>query len=160
MPRWIARACDITLGRLLVSSSPVDGPMGATLELQRQEQMERLEQQMLLQRSRDARRQNIGQGYAERLVGPEAMWGDHLVNGARRQRVNAFNPMSNALSLSSISCLTHYFSPVNRPQEEAPSEENVNFLTGMGFSRERVVRALQTTGNNVEAATNLLLQDP
>ena len=109
MPRWIARACDITLGRLLVSSSPVDGPMGATLELQRQEQMERLEQQMLLQRSRDARRQNIGQGYAERLVGPEAMWGDHLVNGARRQRVNAFNPMSNALSLSSISCLTTYF---------------------------------------------------
>ena len=49
---------------------------------------------------------------------------------------------------------------MNRPQEEAPSEENVNFLTGMGFSRERVVRALQTTGNNVEAATNLLLQDP
>ena len=49
---------------------------------------------------------------------------------------------------------------MNRPQEEAPSEENVIFLTGMGFSRERVVRALQTTGNNVEAATNLLLQDP
>ena len=103
MPRWIARACDITLGRLLVSSSPVDGPMGATLELQRQEQMERLEQQMLLQRSRDARRPNIGQGYAERLVAPEAFWGDHLVNGARRQRVNAFNPMSNALSLFSYS---------------------------------------------------------
>jgi len=31
--------------------------MGATLDIQRQEQMERLEQQMLLQRSRDAPRQ-------------------------------------------------------------------------------------------------------
>lgn len=40
-----------------------------------------------------------------------------------------------------------------------PSEENVTFLTSMGFSRDRVMRALHTTGNNVEAATNLLLND-
>ena len=44
---------DLTFGRLLSSSPPADGPMGATLEIQRQEQMERLEHQMLLQRSRD-----------------------------------------------------------------------------------------------------------
>ncbi len=41
----------------MASSPPADGPMGATLDIQRQEQMERLEQQMLLQRSRDAPRQ-------------------------------------------------------------------------------------------------------
>lgn len=46
-----------------------------------------------------------------------------------------------------------------RPNDRVPSEENVNVLTSMGFSRERVVRALQTTGNNVEAATTLLLQE-
>ena len=46
-----------------------------------------------------------------------------------------------------------------RPNYRAPSEENITFLTSMGFSRDRVLRALQTTGNNVEAATNLLLQE-
>ena len=47
-----------------------------------------------------------------------------------------------------------------RPNDrQVPSEENVTFLTSMGFSRDRVVRALQTMGNNVEAATNLLLQE-
>ncbi|EFX80802.1 hypothetical protein DAPPUDRAFT_51066, partial [Daphnia pulex] len=47
-----------------------------------------------------------------------------------------------------------------RPNDPTPpSEENVTFLTSMGFSRDRVMRALQTTGNNVEAATNLLLQE-
>ena len=57
IPSWIARLSEVTLGRLLASSSPTEGPMGATLDIQRQEQMEQLEQQMLLQRSRDARRQ-------------------------------------------------------------------------------------------------------
>jgi len=47
VPRWLAAACDATLGRLLASAPPVEGPMGATLELQRQEQMERLEQVLL-----------------------------------------------------------------------------------------------------------------
>ena len=31
--------------------------------------------------------QNTGQGYAERLVGPEMMWGDEL---QQRRRVNNF----------------------------------------------------------------------
>lgn len=53
IPDWLARLTNLTLGRLLSSSPPADGPMGATLEIQRQEQMERLEHQMLLQRSRD-----------------------------------------------------------------------------------------------------------
>lgn len=47
-----------------------------------------------------------------------------------------------------------------RPNDPTPpSEENVTFLTSMGFSRDRVMRALQTTGNNVEAAANLLVND-
>ena len=40
-----------------------------------------------------------------------------------------------------------------------PSEENVTFLAGMGFGRERALRALRATGDDVEAAANLLLQE-
>ena len=96
VPNWLARGCDLTLGRLLASSPPVDGPMGATLDIQRQEQMERLEQQMLLQRTRDIHgagggagmvpRHNTGQGYAERLVGgPEMMWAAQAGADLRRR---------------------------------------------------------------------------
>ena len=38
-----------------------------------------------------------------------------------------------------------------------PPEEAIAQLTGMGFAREAVVRALQRNGNNVEAAANSLL---
>lgn len=56
VPKVIARACDATLGRLLRSQPPAQGPIGATLEIQRQQQMEQLEQQMLMARARDQRR--------------------------------------------------------------------------------------------------------
>ncbi len=38
-----------------------------------------------------------------------------------------------------------------------PSAEAIDTLTAMGFDRETVIRALQATDNNVEAAANLLL---
>lgn len=38
-----------------------------------------------------------------------------------------------------------------------PPEEAVAQLTGMGFDRQAVIRALQQTDNNVEAAANRLL---
>ncbi|KAL3805785.1 hypothetical protein HJC23_007746 [Cyclotella cryptica] len=38
-----------------------------------------------------------------------------------------------------------------------PPEEAIEQLTSMGFEREAVIRALQQTGNNVEAAANRLL---
>jgi len=124
--------------------------MGATLDIQRQEHMERIEQQILLQRSRDARqmRQNTGQGYAERLVGPEMMWGGPAAANEMQQRRRAFGnnfPNFNANTRETVN--------------EEPSEENITFLTEMGFSREQVLRALNSTANDVEAATNLLLQD-
>lgn len=39
-----------------------------------------------------------------------------------------------------------------------PSEDSIVMLMGLGFEREAVIRALQTTGNNVEAAANILLR--
>ena len=39
-----------------------------------------------------------------------------------------------------------------------PSEENINLLMEMGFTRERVVQALRETNNDVQLATVILLQ--
>lgn len=55
VPKWIARPAGATLGYVLASSPPQDGPVGATLELQRQEQIEIWEQQMMMNRARELR---------------------------------------------------------------------------------------------------------
>jgi len=38
-----------------------------------------------------------------------------------------------------------------------PSEDNIQLLMSMGFERTSVIRALRTSANNVEVATNILL---
>mmetsp|Transcript_29580 Transcript_29580/g.71471 ORF Transcript_29580/g.71471 Transcript_29580/m.71471 type:complete len:212 (-) Transcript_29580:201-836(-) len=43
------------------------------------------------------------------------------------------------------------------PPPSPPPEEAIVQLTGMGFDRQAVIRALQQTDNNVEAAANRLL---
>jgi len=40
---------------------------------------------------------------------------------------------------------------------QAPSEDNIRALTDMGFTRESVLQALQTAQNDVQLATNILL---
>lgn len=48
--------------------------------------------------------------------------------------------------------------PAPSPQTPSPPpEEAIEQLTSMGFEREAVIRALQMSGNNVEAAANRLL---
>lgn len=55
VPGWLARGASATLARLLASPPPPEGPAGATLELQRQEQIEMWEQQMMMNRAREMR---------------------------------------------------------------------------------------------------------
>lgn len=93
--------------------------------------------------------QNTGQGYAERLVGPEMMWSDPAAANEMQQQGRRI--FGNNLPSFNTNSREHVI--------EEPSEENITFLTEMGFSREQVLRALNSTANNVEAATNLLLQD-
>ena len=62
VPTWIANVFKATIGRLMVSSPPQDGPIGATLELQRQEQIENWEQQMIMNRAREFRNRNGANG--------------------------------------------------------------------------------------------------
>jgi hypothetical protein len=61
IPRVVARTCDLTFGRLLRSQAPSQGALGATLELQRQQQMELLEQQLQINRARDNRTRHVSQ---------------------------------------------------------------------------------------------------
>lgn len=53
VPDWMARLCSTTVGRLLKSSAPQEGPfpMGATLDIQRQQQAELLEMQLYHRRA-------------------------------------------------------------------------------------------------------------
>lgn len=216
IPDWLARLTNLTLGRLLSSSPPADGPMGATLEIQRQEQMERLEHQMLLQRSRDGPPRQAMNNFLFFIQPTQPVFdysfffrsvtlrvvvvitehgarvcrascrSRNAVGWARCQRTptaTASQRFSQSFQseryikrkrffflLFSIFKSTHAFLPFflgrfflsleARPNNRVPpSEENVTFLTSMGFSRDRVMRALQTTGNNVEAAANLLVND-
>ena len=57
VPRWLARVSSMSVGWLLRSGAPQEGAIGATLEIQRVQQLELLEQQVLLNRARDVRRQ-------------------------------------------------------------------------------------------------------
>lgn len=43
---------------------------------------------------------------------------------------------------------------------QPPSEEQVQQLVAMGFSRARVEQALRLSNNNVQAATEILLAGP
>ena len=50
--------------------------------------------------------------------------------------------------------------PAAEPQQapnQPPPQEAIDQLMGMGFDQDRVVRALQETGNNVQVAADRLL---
>ncbi|XP_067006837.1 ubiquitin-associated domain-containing protein 2 [Anabrus simplex] len=137
IPKWLARLSNMSVGWLLRSGAPQEGAIGATLEIQRAQQLELLEQQVLLNRARDVRRQQ-GQGFAETLVGPDnyfpnenGMFGGFFRN---RRRV----PEENGVQ---------------------PSEEQVQTLVEMGFERARVLSALRNSNNDIHSATNLLLHE-
>lgn len=141
VPRWMAKLSSMSVGWLLRSGAPQEGAIGATLEIQRAQQLEMLEQQVLLSRARDVRRQQ-GQGFAETLVGPENYWPNE--NGTifggflRNRRHNAVDTEESNVQ---------------------PSEEQVQTLMEMGFERARVLSALRSANNDIHSATNILLHE-
>lgn len=141
VPRWMAKLSSMSVGWLLRSGAPQEGAIGATLEIQRAQQLEILEQQVLLSRARDVRRQQ-GQGFAETLVGPENYWPNE--NGTifggflRNRRHNAVDTEESNIQ---------------------PSEEQVQTLMEMGFERARVLSALRSANNDIHSATNILLHE-
>lgn len=132
IPNWLARAAKASVGRLLASTVPGVGAAGATLELQRQEQIEVWEQQMMMNRARDMHTRNR----PPQANGGVAPFMQNLMG--RRGNIN---------------------NPVDIGGGPPPaSEEAIRALVEMGFERERVISALQTCNNDVNTATHLLLQ--
>jgi len=106
------------------------GHMGATLELQRQEQIDQWEQEYVFNRAGQNFRTNRGQGYAERLIGSDNA-DEGMLGRLFRQRQN---------------------------RTTEPSEENIQILVDMGFNRDRAREALSSSNNNLETATSILLR--
>jgi len=177
VPRLLAKCVSMCFGWILDSSPPSEGsvPMGATLEIQRQQQFEMMEQQLLLTRARDTQRgnsnlfhnrQQMAQGYAERLVPPMNDGG--LFGSFHSQNIwnNAFNPTAllrrtqqqdeNAGESSDMA------NGINQNHVDTTSplqEDQVKTLVEMGFDRQSVVRALQTCNNDINLATVILLNE-
>jgi len=126
-PSLVGSLLDKVLGPIIKSGPPTtatgSGLLGATLEIQRTQQAEAIEQQLM--RSRAARFNVPIGGRQMRL---DEMWRGGGGQNQRRRDVN-------------------------------PSPDMVAVLTDMGFSRDRAEAALIQNNNNIDQATNQLLQD-
>jgi hypothetical protein len=132
VPNIVAKFCDKAFGWLLYSKEPKQLQVGATLELQRQEQAEMWEQQYFYNRAQDFR-QARGQGYSERLVDENQDEG--LLGSFFRQRRRRGNENGSE-----------------------PSDEFIQILVDMGFERDRAIDALRISSNDLETATSILLR--
>lgn len=167
IPKFLAKCARISLGWILDSSPPNEGlvPMGATLEIQRQQQYEIMEQQMLLTRARESRfnnRQHMAQGYAERLVPPNNEGG--LFGNFQNQNIwsQTFNPsvlLRRNRRPNGIADGTDVAGSSNQNHVSPLQEDQVTTLVEMGFDRQNVVRALQTSNNDINLATVILLNE-
>jgi len=109
-----------------IQSSPPPSssqPMGATLEIQRTQHAEAVEQQLLRAR---ARQFNVPIGGRQMRL--DEMWGQNNQQNQPRQAVQ-------------------------------PSPVMIQALTDMGFPRQRVEQALIRSNNDLDQATNMLLND-
>jgi len=180
VPSLVASVTDKLLGWLVrstsVTSSGVSELLGATLEIQRAQQVELMEQRIIRQQQAmfdDERRQRggqpmgagggargrvnrVGQGFQEQLVNnqgffpplPQAAGGGGPFfrgGGQRRGQPGAAGNPAAAANEGGAAAV------------QEPSAENVQLLIDMGFSRERVMRALRQSGDDVESATAILL---
>ncbi|XP_060568475.1 ubiquitin-associated domain-containing protein 2-like [Ruditapes philippinarum] len=132
VPHCLARLCHHTIGRLFNSKDVHENTthIGATIEIQRQEAMERLEQQVIWRSLQNSRHQ------PQNLVNGPGIFGGINNNDQDdlRQRIE------------------------EDVEEMEVSEEQVQHMVEMGFSQDQVRHALQMSNNDVSMATNFLLQ--
>ncbi|XP_059172742.1 ubiquitin-associated domain-containing protein 2-like [Physella acuta] len=143
VPKLVGNQFDYCLGRYLESpdSQTTSLPMGATLELQQRERLDRLEQQMMFSAIQSSRRMDIGRPQPLNLG--NSIFGNLNVN---RNPGPNLQPTTNDASLVDTT-------------ESVVSEDQVKQFVEMGFSDARARQALRSANNNPRLATNFLLQD-
>ncbi|XP_057563269.1 ubiquitin-associated domain-containing protein 2 isoform X2 [Hippopotamus amphibius kiboko] len=139
VPSWMAQFCSWTLEPIFSSSEPSSEArigMGATVDIQRQQRMELLDRQLMLSQFAQVRRQRQQQG--------------GMINWNR-----LFPPLRQRRNVN-------YQDGRRSEQQAAPplevSEEQVARLMEMGFSRGDALEALRASNNDLNVATNFLLQ--
>ncbi|KAL5005185.1 hypothetical protein ScPMuIL_018641 [Solemya velum] len=142
VPVIFGKVCEKTLGHIFNPASPkLSGlPMGATLDLQRQEQMDQLEQRILWQSIQQQNPDLNNRPQPMNLVRGLGIFGNRFNGEDLRQRRDLGGQNRE-----------------NRQLE--PSEEQIQQLIEMGFDEARVQRALTISNNDISIATNVLLQD-
>ncbi|XP_067373529.1 ubiquitin-associated domain-containing protein 2 isoform X1 [Channa argus] len=149
VPAWVSCVGQYILEPLFSSSQPASETllgMGATLDIQRQQRMDLLDQQLLLAQYNEARRNTRQQ--------PQAWFSQwtRLFPSLRHRGQNRpqMQPRPQAQ--------TH---PPTQPPllDNSPvAEEQVARLVEMGFSRIDALEALRASNNDINMATNFLLQ--
>ncbi|XP_074243586.1 ubiquitin-associated domain-containing protein 2 isoform X5 [Saimiri boliviensis] len=139
IPSWMAKFFSWTLEPIFSSSEPTSEArigMGATLDIQRQQRMELLDRQLMFSQFAQGRRQRQQQGGM-------INWNRLFPPLRQRQNVNYQGGQQSE--------------PAVPPPLEV-SEEQVARLMEMGFSRGDALEALRASNNDLNVATNFLLQ--
>ncbi|CAL8254976.1 unnamed protein product [Lota lota] len=151
VPVWLAKMGHCVLEPLFSGPEPTgETPlgMGATLDIQRQQRMDLLDQQLLLAEFNQARRSARPQPQAGMLD-----WRRYFPSLRRRgpNRPPAQQPPPEQTQPSP--------QPHPSPLDDSPAaEEQVARLVEMGFSRTDALEALRASNNDINLATNFLLQ--
>lgn len=135
------------------SEAPEEGPflLGATLEIQREQQMELMEQQMMMTSMEEMMRSSRQFDFQRRPSGS-----NNIPVGLSRS-VPPPAPFVLPASASS-SPGPSSTSSVNGGPRRAADEESIRTLVEMGFNREQVIDALRRSNNDVTTATSILLE--
>jgi len=144
LPSWVGSIFSSTIGKLINTYPSKDpGLMGATLDIQRSQQTEALENQLMRARHRFQVPVNGG----GRQLRIDEMWGEgaawRAAGGRRAAGARAAPGWAAAAAAEQLPLI--------------PSQ--VDTLVDMGFPRERAENVLRQTRNNLDDATNILLQD-
>ncbi|XP_008319775.1 ubiquitin-associated domain-containing protein 2 [Cynoglossus semilaevis] len=149
VPAWLARIGRCTLEPIFSSSQPTNETplgMGATLDIQRQQRMDLLDQQLMLAQYNETRRNSRQQHQAGLL-----QW-TRLFPSLRHRGQNRFPTQPHPQVQTQASTQPP-------PLDNSPvAEEQVARLVEMGFSRIDALEALRASNNDINMATNFLLQ--
>ncbi|XP_053291982.1 ubiquitin-associated domain-containing protein 2 [Pleuronectes platessa] len=149
VPAWMSRIGRYILEPVFSSSQPISETppgMGATLDIQRQQRMDMLDQQLLLAQYNEARR-----SVTQQPQGGLLQW-TGLFPSLRQRGPNRppMQPQPQAQT-----------QPSTQPPllDNVPvAEDQVALLVEMGFSRTDALEALRASNNDINMATNFLLQ--